>query len=185
MTTEPEPVDRDRSRKAWSVLFGVLGTVLIVDQVVKTWAVRSLSPSKSLDLPFGVALVHARNTGVAFSKGSGVGLIIVPILAVIALIAVTARKEIRQPGGASRWAPFGYGLILGGAFGNVIDRLFRGDRWGKGAVVDMIDVGWWPVFNIADAALSVGVVLTLLTMLLSPRRNPPARSDSSQLQETP
>jgi signal peptidase II len=113
---------------------------------------------------------YARNTGVAFSRGSGVGAIIVPIVLVIALISWTARNEFRQPGGPSKWAPLGYGLILGGAFGNVVDRLFRGDKWGRGAVVDMVDVGWWPVFNLADAALCVGVVLTLISLATSPQR---------------
>jgi signal peptidase II len=172
-------------RSALRVLIGTLAAVLVIDQLTKTWSVNALSPTRSIDLPLGVSLVHARNTGVAFSKGSGVGAIILPIIVVIGLISWTARNEFRQEGGPNRWAPLGYGLILGGAFGNVIDRLFRDQRWGRGAVVDMIDVGWWPVFNIADAALSVGVVLTLLTLVSSPRRKPSTRAESGKAQETP
>ena len=59
-------------------------------------------------------------------------------------------------------------LIVGGSLSNVVDRLFRGDGWFDGAVVDFIDVQWWPVFNIADAAIVVGAVLLLITSLRAP-----------------
>jgi signal peptidase II len=158
-------VSLSRTRRPVVALGLMFVAVLVADQLTKTWAVRQLTETKSVKLGFGVQLVHARNTGVAFSRGSGVAGIIVPILLVIGLISWTARNEFRQPGGPHRWAPLTYGLILGGAFANVVDRVFRNPGWGKGAVVDMIDVGFWPVFNIADAALSIGVVLTLLTVL--------------------
>ncbi len=153
------------------MLAGTVAAVVVVDQLTKTWAVDALTIGRSIKVLLGVELVHARNTGVAFSKGSGMAGIIIPILLVIGVISWTARNEFRQPGGPHRWAPLAYGLILGGAFGNVIDRLFRGAGWGKGAVVDMVDVGFWPVFNVADAALSIGVVLTLFTVLRT-RRSP-------------
>jgi signal peptidase II len=181
----PEATAAHLKRNAVRVFLSALGITLVVDQVTKTWAVRSLTPGRSIDLPLGVALVHARNTGVAFSKGDGVAAIIVPILLVIAVIGWTARKELRQPEGANKWAVLGYGLILGGAFGNVVDRLFRSKGWGRGAVVDMIDVGWWPIFNVADAALSIGVVLTLFTLMQTPRKGKTMkRSEPSNAQET-
>jgi signal peptidase II len=178
-----------KQRAATFVLAGTVAAVVVFDQLTKTWAVNELSIGRSIKLLLGVRLVHARNTGVAFSKGGGMAGIIIPILVVIGVISWTARNEFRQPGGPHRWAPLAYGLILGGAFGNVIDRLFRGAGWGKGAVVDMIEaVTWWPVFNVADAALSIGVVLTLITVMRgrkthavspNPTRSSPSTEESS------
>lgn len=56
-------------------------------------------------------------------------------------------------------------LVAAGAAGNVIDRLFRGDAWFRGSVVDFIDLQWWPVFNVADSAITVGGVLVILGAL--------------------
>jgi signal peptidase II len=58
------------------------------------------------------------------------------------------------------------GLVIGGAAGNIIDRLFRGEGWLRGAVVDFIDLQWFPIFNLADAALTIGAVLILVSALL-------------------
>jgi signal peptidase II len=55
------------------------------------------------------------------------------------------------------------GSVAGGAAGNIVDRLFRGDAWLHGAVVDFIDLQWWPVFNIADAAIFIGGALLVFT----------------------
>ncbi len=156
------------------VLTAVLAFVVAADQLSKVWAVNELPPQRTIDLVFGVRLVHARNTGVAFSQGRGMAGIIVPILVVIGLIAWSAKADFNQPGGPRKSAAVGYGLILGGALGNVTDRLFRGSGWGRGAVVDMVDVGFWPVFNLADAALCGGVGLTLLSLFWSRRPAEPA-----------
>ncbi len=154
---------------AGRILGSVLGAVVVTDQLTKAWAVEELPPGRVVDLLLGVRLVHARNTGVAFSQGRGMAGIIVPILVVIGLIAWSARTDFNQPGGPRRSAAVGYGLILGGALGNVIDRLCRGAGWGRGAVIDMVDVGFWPVFNLADAALCIGVGITLLSLFWSRR----------------
>jgi signal peptidase II len=171
MTQVASATPSDRQRRRVLGLFGsVIAAVMLVDQASKHWSVNELKPGQERALLPFLKLVHARNTGVAFNKGTGMAGIIVPILLVVGLIAWTARNEFRQPGGPHRWAPLAYGLILGGAFGNLIDRIFRGPGWGKGAVIDMIDVSFWPVFNVADAALSVGVVITLLTLLRGKRQ---------------
>jgi signal peptidase II len=60
------------------------------------------------------------------------------------------------------------GMIVGGAIGNLIDRLFRGDAWLRGAVVDFIDLQWFPIFNIADSAISIGAVLMILASFRKP-----------------
>ena len=60
------------------------------------------------------------------------------------------------------------GMIVGGAIGNLIDRLFRGEAWLRGAVVDFIDLQWFPIFNIADSAISIGAVLMILASFRKP-----------------
>jgi signal peptidase II len=57
---------------------------------------------------------------------------------------------------------YGYALIAGGAIGNVVDRIFREDKWMRGRVVDFIDFQWFPVFNIADSSITVGAVVLVL-----------------------
>jgi signal peptidase II len=76
----------------------------------------------------------------------------------------------------------GVSLVCGGAAGNVIDRLFRGDAWLRGAVVDFIDFQWWPVFNVADAAITVGAVLLLIATFLAEFRD--SRSDENLASES-
>jgi signal peptidase II len=68
-------------------------------------------------------------------------------------------------GSATEKAPVAValGLVLGGAFGNVGDRIFRSPGFLRGAVVDFVDVGFWPVFNLADSAITCGCILLLLT----------------------
>ena len=69
----------------------------------------------------------------------------------------------------SRSGAIALGLVLGGASGNLTDRLFRAPRWGRGAVVDFIDFRFWPVFNFADAAIVAGVVMLGATMWIEQR----------------
>jgi signal peptidase II len=154
----------------------VLAVVVVVDQITKTLTVRQLADGP-VELGLGIRLVNARNTGIAFSKGAGLAGVIVPVLAVTALISWVALKEFRSS--PRRVTTVAYGLILGGAWGNILDRLFRDRKWGRGAVVDMIDVGWWPVFNVADAALTVGVVTVIAANLLWPTPTGNTRTGSS------
>ena len=61
--------------------------------------------------------------------------------------------------------------FVGGALGNLADRLFRGAAWGRGAVVDFIDLQWWPIFNVADASITVGLIIVLFHLYRSERRS--------------
>ena len=65
----------------------------------------------------------------------------------------------------------GLSLVIGGACGNLVDRLFRGDAWMRGSVIDFIDLQWWPVFNVADSAITVGAVLLVIAALRDPARS--------------
>jgi signal peptidase II len=93
----------------------------------------------------------------AFSQATGAGPIIGALGFVIVIVMVLWLR--RSATGAAAVAA---GMIVGGAIGNLIDRLFRGDAWLRGAVVDFIDLQWFPIFNIADSAISLGAMLMIV-----------------------
>ena len=140
--------------------------IVIVDQSTKLAAVEMLEPGSSVELLSTLDLVLAYNTGAAFSFLSTAGgwqrwLFIGLALAISAFIFHWLRSLPRH----ARWLPLALSLILGGALGNVIDRVHIG------AVVDFIDfhVGeWhWPAFNVADTAICIGAALLVLSMFRS------------------
>lgn len=143
----------------------IVAAVLLaaVDQVTKRWALAALEPGSCaqpdacIDLFAGVRLHLVFNTGAAFTTGSGFG----PLLAVLAfvMIGVLLVMAAKRP---DRRGAVLLGIIAGGAAGNLADRVFRADDGlFSGAVVDFIDLGWWPVFNIADVAIVVGVIAVI------------------------
>jgi signal peptidase II len=134
----------------------VAAAVLVLDAATKQWAISGLAEGP-IDLfgPVRLNLVH--NKAGAFGLGGA----FVPFLAVAALVLVLF-MVLR--GDATERTPFAValGLVLGGAFGNVVDRVFRTPGFLKGAVVDFVDVGFWPVFNLADSAITCGCILLLV-----------------------
>jgi signal peptidase II len=156
---------RSSTRLAWSrrlapVSLLVAAIVVALDQLTKHWAVNALSDGRERHVVWTLQWNLAYNTGMAFSRGRGLGPVIAlcALLVVIVLVVSTARVE-------SRSARFAAGLLIGGALGNLVDRVFRGDGWLHGAVVDFIDVQWWPIFNVADIGVSCGAVLFALSSL--------------------
>ncbi len=147
---------------------GLSGLIIVLDQLTKFWVVSALSLGQSIELTGFLNLVFVYNPGAAFSFLSDAGgwqrwFFVVLALAVSAWLTFLIRQHA-----AERLLPLAATLILGGALGNVIDRI----RFG--AVVDFVDVhaaGWhWPAFNVADSAISVGVALLLWQQLfLAPK----------------
>ena len=140
-------------------LVAVAGAVVALDQWTKAWATRTLAWHQPVEV-IGefVRLTYTRNSGVAFGIGAGLPFpyYVFSIAAVIAIVVLFARQRVTGLGRQIALA-----LILGGAIGNLIDRLRTGE------VVDFIEVGFnrwhWPVFNVADSAVTIGVVLFALT----------------------
>ena len=125
--------------------------VVVLDQVSKLWAVRELvdSPVDLIGNDIGFALV--RNTGSAFSLFQA----FTPLLAVVAIVvAVLLVRAVRRT--RDTLMVVGLSLVLGGALGNLMDRLFRSPGFLKGAVVDFAHVGSFPTFNVADSAITIG-----------------------------
>ncbi|WP_394937411.1 signal peptidase II [uncultured Ilumatobacter sp.] len=141
--------------------------VVVVDQWTKHWAVTVLGADREIEVFWTLQFNLAFNSGMAFSRGEGFG----PVIAVVATgvivwLLISLRTE------SSRLSTVGMGLVIGGAAGNLIDRLFRGEAWLRGAVVDFIDFQWFPIFNIADMAINVGAGVLILNTILVSRRMP-------------
>lgn len=148
-----------RRGRGWVAIGAV---IVVVDQITKAWAVSALS-DRDIDVFWTLRLNLSFNTGMAFSAGRDWGpLIGVVALAVVGFVVV----GVRQPG---RLADAAVGLIVGGAIGNVIDRLVRDGGWFRGGVVDFIDFQWFPIFNVADMAITIGgAVLVLASIVVGP-----------------
>lgn len=151
--TSAAPLREKAAARRWAAVCAA--AVITVDQLTKSWALESLRDSP-IDLFWTLRLRLTFNSGAAFSLGTGFPWIFV-VLGVLVLGALTVlvlRTDLATGPACS------LGLVAGGAIGNLADRVLRDHG---GAVVDFIDLQWWPVFNVADAAISVGVVLLLLT----------------------
>jgi signal peptidase II len=142
----------------------IAAVVVLIDQLTKHWAVNALADG-DIDLVGSLRFNLAFNTGMAFSQGTGVG----PVIGVVALLVVVGLLISIGRASSPLYTP-AVGLIIGGAVGNLVDRLFRAPGWFRGGVVDFIDVQWWPIFNVADICVTVGGTLLLLSTL---RAEPP------------
>lgn len=145
-------------RSPWLRAGLVLGIVVLVDQLSKA-LVRARVDIGSQDpvLP-GVSVVHVRNRGVAFGAlADGQTLVIAVIAIALLALVVYFATHVRRP---LVWLPTG--LLMGGALGNVLDRVR------DGAVTDFIKVPAWPAFNVADVAITVGVLALLYVVERAP-----------------
>jgi len=149
----------------------IIPTVIVLDQLTKAVLKRTLELHEyRLVLDGFLSISHVRNRGAAFGILSEAGLpyqsVLLSLVSLLALGAIAVYALRLSP--EARLPRLALALVLGGAIGNLIDRL----RFGY--VVDFIHVYWrqyiWPDFNLADSAISTGVVLLLLDMLRSPRR---------------
>lgn len=149
-----------------SLAFAVAAVVVVLDQLTKWWAVNALAdgPIVVIDGFFQFRLTF--NTGASFSILTGAG----PLIATISLGVVFMIVFIL--GDASRrLEAVALGIVLGGAVGNLVDRVFRGDGFLDGAVVDFIDFDFFATFNVADMAINIGVALLLLAVFLGRDRS--------------
>jgi len=152
------------------VLLAIAAAVLVLDQATKTWIREALPLHASVTvIPGLLDLTHVRNTGAVFGLLNAADIPFKPaLMTVIALLALVAIAIYAwRSAGDGPAARLALALILGGAVGNLVDRVRIG------YVVDFVDVYWrgyhfW-AFNVADAAISVGAVLLILDMIVRPR----------------
>jgi signal peptidase II len=164
---EPAPLVRTHE-------VALIGTIVVIDQLTKL-LVRATIPlyAKRVIIPDVLDVTHVQNTGAAFGLLNAADFpyksAVMIGIATLALVAISIYA--RQLGAHERLSRYGLALILGGAFGNLIDRAIAG------YVVDFVDVYWgeahfW-AFNVADAAITIGAILVLLEMLGIGRRHAP------------
>lgn len=159
--TAPRPPRRIR------LLGAVAAAVVALDLASKLLVVANLGAGHApVRVVFGALyLVQTRNSGAAFSLGTGATVILTLIALVVVAVIVRTARQLRSIG----WAT-ALGLILGGALGNLADRIFRNPGIGRGYVVDWIslfsdDGRYWPIFNLADSAIVCGAVLSAILAL--------------------
>ncbi|HSS33693.1 MAG TPA: signal peptidase II [Solirubrobacterales bacterium] len=148
--------------RAWWLAGVLCVAVVIVDQIVKAVIEDRIVLGEKVDLLGPLKLTLSHNEGVAFglAGGSGAPLVIVTVLALGVVLYLFSRNPARP----LMW--IATGLLAGGAVGNLIDRIRAG------AVTDFIELPHWPPFNLADCAISVGVVLLVLIYLREAERAP-------------
>lgn len=135
------------------------GAVLVLDQATKNWAVATLpllDPQPFLGEFLQLTLLY--NSGAAWGMGSGITPVVTCLQMAIAIgVVVFAVRAVRSP-----WYAIALALILGGALGNIHDRLLRPPGAFHGEVVDFLELPNWPVFNIADMGVVGGAILIVL-----------------------
>ena len=157
----PAPVARPSRRLAWG---GATAAVVVtLDQGTKSWALDALADGP-VDLGWTLRLDLSYNSGAAFGVGKGVAPLLIAT-GVVVLVVLIATGRATAP---TRAAAVALGLVVGGAAGNLADRLFRDLG---GAVVDFVDFRWWPAFNLADAAITCGAALLVLAGARAERRS--------------
>lgn len=148
-----------------NAIFGLVALVVVIaDQLSKAWIRGSLAVGQSIPLPGILKITHIRNSGAAFGlfQDHSLPLIIASFVALFVLLTYVLFLSHRFPLLDNLKGKATLGLILGGIIGNLIDRL----RFG-GYVTDFIDFGFWPAFNVADSAVTVGGIILASILLLS------------------
>ena len=144
-----------RPHRQVRLLVTVAAVILVVDIVTKVLAVRLLTPGQPVSIiDETVTWTLVRNSGAAFSMATGYTWILTLIATAVVIGIVWMGRRLVSP-----WWALGLGMILGGALGNLVDRFFRWPGPLRGHVVDFLSIGWWPVFNVADASVVGGAVL--------------------------
>lgn len=162
-----------RRRLSRATVLGIIAAIAVVlavvDQVTKNWAeanLEELVPQPFLGEVLQLTLLY--NTGAAWGMGSEITPVVTCLQLAIAVgVVIFAIRAVRSP-----WYAIALGLVLGGALGNVHDRLLRDPSPFHGAVVDFLELPNWPVFNIADMAVVGGAILIVLLGLLGVGADP-------------
>lgn len=134
------------------VALGVAAVVVTLDQLSKSWAVHRLAQGQ-IHVAWKLDLILSYNSGSAFGLAQGWAPVVGALAALVVVGLLAAVRGVRRDAVA-----LALGLVLGGALGNLADRVFRGHH---GAVVDFIALHFWPTFNVADSCITVGVILTV------------------------
>ncbi len=159
-----EGADRGGAGRRRSLMWLVLGVALVIvviDQFTKALAVAYLRGEPPVEvIGTCLRLAYGENTGAAFGIGTGFTWIFTAIALIVAVVIVRTARKL----GSVPWA-IALGGLLGGALGNLVDRLIRPPGPGQGYVVDFIALPNFPIFNVADMAITVSAILMVLLTL--------------------
>ncbi|MGH3097023.1 MAG: signal peptidase II [Streptosporangiales bacterium] len=141
-----------------AVLACVASAVVALDVITKAIVVAKLEGHPPVSLLGGLLRLHViRNAGAAFGFGAGLTVVFSVLAAAVAVVIIRTARRLRSRG----WA-LALGLILGGAVGNLIDRVVRAPGFLHGHVVDWIQLPYWPIFNLADSAIVCGGAVAIV-----------------------
>lgn len=172
VVSENGPVSTEQStsavpRRRLGVLLGVAAGLLALDVLTKVLAVANLEGKEPVRILGGLFYLQLiRNPGAAFSLGTGITWVFSLIMIAVVLVIVFMARRLRSVG----WA-IGLGMVLAGALGNLVDRVFRAPGPLRGHVVDFVSLfspngNIWPIFNIADMCINFGGAVIVLMALL-------------------
>jgi signal peptidase II len=155
----------DRTARSWGLAAALAVVVLVIDQVVKDIVEHHIVLGEQVEVLGPLKLTQSHNEGIAFglAHGGGIGLVVIS-LAALAVVLYLFSRDPTRPG---MWVATG--LLAGGAFGNLVDRIRHGH------VTDFIELPHWPPFNLADCGITCGVVILLVIYVREAER---AESDS-------
>lgn len=153
--TEPAADATARRRSVIGLFIGVVVSVWVLDQATKAWAEHALDDGLPRQLIGNLVRLHlTTNAGAAFSTGTSYTAVLTVIALVVIGVCITMASRMHSRG----WA-IALGLVLGGALGNVTDRLLREPSPFRGHVVDFIELPHYPIFNVADSAVCIAAGL--------------------------
>lgn len=167
--------------KTYGLLLLVAGLIIAIDQVSKAYIRATFTGPDGMQMwapwdwlmPYA-RIVHVTNTGVAFGMFQGMWMIFAVLSALVSLGIIYYFPRVPLEDGVLR---FSMSMMLGGALGNLIDRIFH-----EGRVTDFISVGDFPVWNVADASITVGVIILILGMWIQEARQKQAKEVENRLQ---
>jgi signal peptidase II len=145
----------------------VVGAV-VLDQLTKSWVVAALSDEPLSIIGTDVEFRLTRNSGGAFSLFTNATVILALLASVLSIFLVRAVHRARD-----RLTVVALSLVLGGALGNLADRMFRSPGVLRGEVVDFVRVGSFPSFNVADSCVTIGAILLIIAAFRAPPEPPP------------
>jgi signal peptidase II len=150
----------DRGLGRLPLLLAVAAGVLALDVVSKLVAVEQLRDREPVSLLGGLLTLRlVRNPGAAFGMAQGMTIVFTCVAVAVVVVILRVARRL-----TSAWWAVALGLVLGGALGNLMDRLLRSPGPGRGHVVDFLELPRWPVFNLADSAIVVaGVFMVVLS----------------------
>jgi signal peptidase II len=165
--------------RSWrlSLLFGAVGLLVLgLDQLTKALALHYLDPGVPVNVIGSLLKFQLiRNSGAAFSLGAGY----TPVISAVQIIVAVAVVWLSRRLGSIGWA-VAFGLLFGGAVGNITDRMFRAPSPFHGHVVDFLQTPHWAIFNVADMAVTSAAILLVIQTLRGVRLDGSRERDGQQ-----